>query len=186
MLGQKEIFQCLIIAILLSIFNFYRSAIRRNEEIQKYKKLNKKHFKLDETNKLMDTVSPLLNEQLFAIVTHSLEFKNEYCCDQDCFEFAYEHYLKQQCSLNCCIFRNVTNNHPQDENHIQMDELKIIETNVTNIETTSALPTPPLTLDYIKTNLLDEDSPKNDENVILEDEYVHPIKSEENFDIFLE
>lgn len=35
MYGQKQIFQCLGVIIVISILNFYRSAIRRDKEIQK-------------------------------------------------------------------------------------------------------------------------------------------------------
>lgn len=38
MYGQKQILQCLFVAFLVTILNFYRSAIRRDREIQKYVK----------------------------------------------------------------------------------------------------------------------------------------------------
>lgn len=41
MYGQKQIFQCLAVIILMAVLNFYRSAIRRDKEIQKSLKLKR-------------------------------------------------------------------------------------------------------------------------------------------------
>lgn len=44
MYGQKQIFQCLAVVILIAVINFYRSAIRRDKEIQKILKLKREQL----------------------------------------------------------------------------------------------------------------------------------------------
>lgn len=59
MYGQKQIFQCLAVIALITVLNFYRSAIRRDKEIQKSLKLKREQqekVQLDAAQTVLDTL----------------------------------------------------------------------------------------------------------------------------------
>lgn len=60
MYGQKQIFQCLAVIALITVLNFYRSAIRRDKEIQKSLKLKReqqeKVVQVDRSHAVLETL----------------------------------------------------------------------------------------------------------------------------------
>lgn len=83
MYGQKQIFQCLAVIILITILNFYRSTIRRDKEIQKSLKA-----KREQQNKVQidaSQVVEMLPKQFNGDESESIDkWKQQQCNANEC------------------------------------------------------------------------------------------------------
>lgn len=176
MYGQKQIFQCLAVVALVTILNFYRSAIQRNKEIQKYKLQNAR-------NKQMDGRSPILDKIDFTIAIHSGNFLTDFCCGHILFKFDYDHLINRQCNFDCCIDNRsmaiLNDDHLTSLNGIT------IETNATaneqdilngsqqfnliddESESDTSAEMNVITLDFIKKHLVNSNTNQHDDNGIF-------------------
>lgn len=110
MYGQKQILQCLAVALILAVFNFHRSVIKRNKAIVK----PKIRLKDDYRAKIKEFDNIAFNQSL--IIGYCMRYpfgKNEYVwyesivfCPHICFD-TFGTWLHKQCRANCCI--NKTN-----------------------------------------------------------------------------
>lgn len=115
MYGQKQILQCMAVAIVLAIFNFHRQAIKHNREVSKHKLIIKRETNLKDRPSDMEKTT----------ITSTTAAMTDYCvrypfggniyenyqsdCQPICVK-SIESWMKQQCEINCCIERmaNIT------------------------------------------------------------------------------
>lgn len=64
MYGQKQIFQCLGVVVLVSVLNFYRAAIRRNKEMQQYKQRHVPQLKTTPNTSIQNETAPLADQNV--------------------------------------------------------------------------------------------------------------------------
>lgn len=100
MYGQKQIFQCLAVAILLATLNFFRATFQHNREIQKYKLKRLEDLRAGRLQ--IKLIPSNIFDLQFSQTIHNINFEIDYCCDNDCFNFKYDHVVRQQCSVDCC------------------------------------------------------------------------------------
>lgn len=114
MYGQKQILQCLAVAIILAVFNFHRTAIKRNREVIKPKLIRKvggtSGSKIKQTD---DENVCVLNDGNCTGYCVRYPFGRNVCvivnpddsdflCRHNCFD-KFETWLRKQCQTNCCI-----------------------------------------------------------------------------------
>lgn len=118
MYGQKQIFQCLFIVFLMTVLNFYRSAIKQNRDIMKMK-LNKLHANstTNLNNMSYNDVDPNIinfcSKNPFGLFVR-IECKygfNKICYDK------FEMWTKQQCEQYCCKREKTSFNKSANEIH---------------------------------------------------------------------
>lgn len=105
MYGQKQILQCLAIAIVLAVFNFHRSAINRNKESTK------------RIATRPSVVAPILTEKQANQTGYCIRnpfgtnrlanFESWISCHYVCFD-KFDTWLRTQCTANCCVNKTVT------------------------------------------------------------------------------
>lgn len=114
MYGQKQILQCMAIAIILAVLNFHRTAIERNREIIKHKLIRKvgvgtKIKQIDEEHVCVLNANCTgycirypFNKNVYA--NHDTDF----LCRYNCFD-KFETWLRKQpiCQANCCIKKSL-------------------------------------------------------------------------------
>lgn len=101
MYGQKQIMQCMLAAIVLSILNFYRSIIQQNKEMERNR------FKRLEAIRIRDLETIRLTEsRQFFIAIHKVNFEYEFCCGYEILDFEYANLINEQCSVNCCLWND--------------------------------------------------------------------------------
>lgn len=150
MYGQKQILQCLAVAIILAVFNFHRMAIKRNREIIKPKLIRKvggtsgsKIKQIDEENVC------ILNDGNCTGYCIRYPFGRNVCvtvnpdvsdflCRHNCFD-EFETWLRRQCHANCCIKKStaITLN----KINFKTMNMKRVTTATTTISTTANIAT---------------------------------------------
>ncbi|XP_031629813.1 uncharacterized protein LOC116345000 [Contarinia nasturtii] len=113
MYGQKQILQCLAVALILVVFNFHRAAIKRNKNVAKHKLMIKKEFySKSELNRSSDS------EKMGYCVRYpfgsgNIHYNHYLDCQQNCLGH-FKIWLRKQCDVNCCIEQssNTTNGIP--------------------------------------------------------------------------
>lgn len=117
MYGQKQILQCLAVAIILAVFSFHRNAIKRNREVMKSKIIRKY-----ETNKKIQQINAKENSNENHLVIGNF---SGYCirypfgrnmygnhdidimCPHICFD-KFDTWLQKKCQANCCVIKKTT------------------------------------------------------------------------------
>lgn len=116
MYGQKQIFQCLFIVFLLSILNFYRSAIKQNRDIMKMK-LNRLQAKSTTNLNKFDNFDPnIINfcpKNPFGLF---VRIECKYGVNRICYD-KFEMWTKQQCEQYCCKREKTSFNKNANEIH---------------------------------------------------------------------
>lgn len=111
MYGQKQILQCLAVAIVLAVLNFHRAAIKRSKSISK-SKIRRPGELRPKNRQMFDENIPIFNHNLtgycmrypFGQNTHG-NHDTEFVCHHICFA-KFETWLHKQCSANCCIHKS--------------------------------------------------------------------------------
>lgn len=117
MYGQKQILQCLAVAIVLAVFNFHRSVIKRSKSIPRPK--------IRQSGEIRSKIHQIENDHI-AWLNHNLTGycirypfgKNiygnhdiDYMCNSNCFH-QFNMWLHQQCRANCCVHKShIYNDH---------------------------------------------------------------------------
>lgn len=101
MYGQKQIMKCMLVIIVISILNFYRSIIQQNKEMERnrFKRLEAIRIKELETLRLTES-------RQFSIAIHKVNFEWEFCCGYEILDFEYANLINEQCSVNCCLWND--------------------------------------------------------------------------------
>lgn len=114
MYGQKQIFQCLAVALVLAIFSFHRSAIRRNKEIKRIqiRKFDQNQFKNAQINIESFQRNPTenLTGYCFKLPFSSNIYAN-HCPNIVCRPICFDRlgtWLQKQYAANCCVPKSVT------------------------------------------------------------------------------
>lgn len=114
MYGQKQILQCLAVAVILAVFNFHRTIIKRNKGVPRPAKIRRPgelRSKMRQTN---------LNEMesIYNLNITGYCFKNpfgsnidgnfdiDFRCPHNCFD-KFETWLQKQCEANCCVSKSL-------------------------------------------------------------------------------
>lgn len=111
MYGQKQIFQCLAVALALAIFSFHRSAIKQNKEIRKNHQKKFNQNQLENTHVHIEHVPSVENPNLTGYCMKYPFGQNVYAnhdsdifCHSICFD-KFETWLRKQCQSNCCVHK---------------------------------------------------------------------------------
>lgn len=117
MYGQKQILQCLAIAIILAVFNFHRTVIKRNREVTK-PKIIRKIKPNSRANEIDDESITVLNGNYSGYCIRYPFGKNVYAnydsdfmCGHICFD-KLDTWLQKQCQANCCTKKTISINLP--------------------------------------------------------------------------
>lgn len=169
----------MLVIIVISILNFYRSIIQQNKEIQRnrFKRLEAIRIKEFEMIRLTES-------RQFFIAIRNANFKCEFCCGHEILNFEYAHLINEQCSVNCCRWNDTSEMKvfQQSPTSIESSEEDSMgQTNNINEKKTTKTDDVPeqteknsfrdentvsevLTLENIKANYLKEDPPNTSEN----------------------
>lgn len=119
MYGQKQILQCLCVAIMLTIFSFHRSAINRNKEIknrkfvrdQRIKKTTDQIVQINNKNSEIDQIQNISGYCLknpFGLNIYANHDPHLFCF-AICFD-KFDTWLRKQCEANCCVCKSSKTN----------------------------------------------------------------------------
>lgn len=123
MYGQKQILQCLAVALILAAFNFHRAVIKRNRDIKpriltKAESLAKlksqSPTKIDEQSQLVhndDTNSTGYCIRYPFGWNMNGSHKLDVLCPHICFD-NFDTWIQKKCQANCCLKKRVAYNQP--------------------------------------------------------------------------
>lgn len=103
MYGQKQIMQCMLAILGVSILNFYRSIIQQNKEMERNR------FERLEAMRIKDLKTIRITEsRQFFVAIHKENFECEFCCGYEILDFEYANLINDQCSVNCCLWNDTS------------------------------------------------------------------------------
>ncbi|XP_055319519.1 uncharacterized protein LOC129577082 [Sitodiplosis mosellana] len=113
MYGQKQILQCLAVALILAVLNFHRTAIKRNREIIKPRIIRKVGTGSSKIKQMDEENICVSNDGNFTGYCIRYPFGRNVCanhdsdflCRHNCFD-KFDTWLRKQCQANCCIRRS--------------------------------------------------------------------------------